>query len=259
MKLRALGLAAALGLGAGIWLVPQVLAQPQWDMVKVNLPYTVTVGEKTIPPGDYTIEQLHSDGSKVLLFYDGKGMKFETSAMTIPAVGNTDETPEHTTVSLRHIGDDYYIDKIFIQGKDYGYQIPLPDRIKAREKEMTSVSVAANSSTSSTSTVTTTNTTPPPPPPVADTTPAPAPVPPPAPTPAPVVTTPPPAPEPQAAPDTTPAPPAPVVSDEGSANREKRSNDDNAPAMPATSAGWLAMLLSGGTLSGAGMMLRRKR
>jgi LPXTG-motif cell wall-anchored protein len=29
--------------------------------------------------------------------------------------------------------------------------------------------------------------------------------------------------------------------------------------MPATSAGWLAMLLSGGTLSGAGMMLRRRK
>jgi len=29
--------------------------------------------------------------------------------------------------------------------------------------------------------------------------------------------------------------------------------------MPATSAGWLAMLLSGGTLSGAGMMLRRRQ
>ena len=127
MNIRVVGLAAALGLGAGIWIAPQAMAQPQWDTVKVNLPYTVNLGDKTMPPGDYTIQQMRSDDSKILLFYNGNGMKFETSAMTIPALGKTDQTPEHTTVSLRHIGDDYYFDKIFIQGKDYGYEFPLPD------------------------------------------------------------------------------------------------------------------------------------
>jgi LPXTG-motif cell wall-anchored protein len=38
-------------------------------------------------------------------------------------------------------------------------------------------------------------------------------------------------------------------------------NDNGAAdrSMPNTSAGWLMMLLSGGTLSGAGLALRRKR
>jgi LPXTG-motif cell wall-anchored protein len=40
-----------------------------------------------------------------------------------------------------------------------------------------------------------------------------------------------------------------MASNTNSANRE----------MPNTSAGWVMMLLGGGTLSGAGMMLRRKR
>ena len=66
--------------------------------------------------------------------------------------------------------------------------------------------------------------------------------------------------EPQASAE-TPQQPATPPSD-GSANREKQpagDNTDNTPKMPATSAGWLAMLLGGGSLSGAGMMLRRKR
>ena len=50
--------------------------------------------------------------------------------------------------------------------------------------------------------------------------------------------------------------PSPAPAPEPSANR-----DEPAPApqsLPATSADWLMMLLSGGTLSGAGLMLRRK-
>lgn len=150
MKIRTVVFAAAIGLGPGVWLAQQALAQPEWDVVHVNLPYTVMLGHKTLPAGDYTIQQLHSEGSTVLLFYNGNGMKFETSALTIPAVGNTDETRDKTSVTLHHIGTDYYFDKIWIQGKDYGYEFPLPAGAKEREKEMTAVSVPAQATVTST-------------------------------------------------------------------------------------------------------------
>jgi hypothetical protein len=276
MKIRTIVLAAAsLGLGPATCMLPQASAQPLWDVVHVSLPYTVTVGHKTLSPGDYTIQQLHSaDNSPVLLIYGNNGMKFETSAMTIKALDLN--TPEDTSVILHHVGDDYYFDKIWIQGKNYGYEFPLPSRLKSREKEMAAVNVKASATTTNTATEPTstpdtdadrddavaapttqpainTNT--------ADTTPVPPPTP--------VTdqnTTPPPVPEPQA---TTPiadnsqtAAPVPAPSSETSANRERRpdtDNTDSSPSMPSTSAGWLAMLLSGGTLSGAGMMLRRRR
>ena len=265
MKIRTIVLAAAsLGLGPATCMLPQASAQPLWDVVHVSLPYTVTVGHKTLSPGDYTIQQLHSaDNSPVLLIYGNNGMKFETSAMTIKALDLN--TPEDTSVILHHVGDDYYFDKIWIQGKNYGYEFPLPSRFKSREKEMAAVNVKASATTTNTATeptstpdtdadrddavaapttqpATNTNT--------ADTTPVPPPTP---------VTdqnaTPQPVPEPQATPLSTP-------STGNSANRERRPDADNtnsAPSMPSTSAGWLAMLLSGGTLSGAGMMLRRRR
>src|SRR4051794_4739228 len=102
MKIRTMMLATTLALGTASF-GPQLSAQPLWDVVKVNLPYTVTLGHKTLPPGEYTIQQLRSPGSKVLLIYNQDGMKFQTSAMTINAMKN--ETPEDTTVSLHHIGD----------------------------------------------------------------------------------------------------------------------------------------------------------
>ncbi len=48
-----------------------LLAQgPLYDKVMVNLPYTVTIGDHTLQPGDYVIKQMPSaDNSRVLLIY----------------------------------------------------------------------------------------------------------------------------------------------------------------------------------------------
>jgi cobalamin biosynthesis Mg chelatase CobN len=122
-------------------------AQPLWDRVDVNLPYSVTIGDQTLQPGNYVIQQLDdpSGGSQVLLIYSDNGMKFKTSALTIPALQN--RTQPNTRVILHHIGNDYYFDKVWIQGKDYGYEFPLPNSVKMRQREaMQPVSVAANAS-----------------------------------------------------------------------------------------------------------------
>jgi hypothetical protein len=260
MKIRTMMLstAATLGLGAAVWMAPHLSAQTMWDVIQVNLPYAVTLGDKTLPPGQYTIKQLQGDdNSPVLQIFNGSGQKFETAAMTVHTVDP--DTPQKTSISLHHIGDSYYIDKIWVAGKNYGYEIPLPKNAREREIEAASVSVPAQNSTTSTTTssdTTTTSTvttadnstaTPPPPPPVPEpvmSTPAPEPAP---------------APQPQASPDTQQPPATPPPSDDNSANREKQPDSGNAPSMPATSAGWLAMLLSGGTLSSAGMILRRRK
>jgi hypothetical protein len=221
----------------------QIAAQPLNDRVEVNLPYSVTIGDKILQPGNYTIQQLDSSGanSPVLLIYGDNGMKFETSAMTISALEN--RTQSDTRVILHHIGNDYYFDKIWIQGKDYGYEFVLPNNVKQRENEASQpVSVTASASSMPAA----------PAPPAAAAEPAPAPEPVPAPEPAPAAVqaeTPPntanremtePAPAP--APELTPSPAA-----------------DETPTMPHTDAGWLIMLLSGGTLTGVGASLRRKR
>jgi hypothetical protein len=231
----------------------KIQAQPLNDRVEVNLPYSVTIGDKILQPGNYTIQELDSiSKSPVLLIYGDNGMKFETSAMTIGAVEN--RTQPGTRVILHHIGNDYYFDKIWIQGKDYGYEFVLPNNVKQRENEASQpVSVAANASSMPAAPAPPTLG--PQPAPAAEPTPAPEPAVAPEPAPATVqpetqpdntanreMTEPAPAPAPTPAPELTPAPAA-----------------DEAPAMPHTDAGWLMMLLSGGTLTGVGASLRRKR
>jgi hypothetical protein len=149
MKIRTMMITAGVvALGLAAWNTPSKAQGPMYDRVNVNLPYTVTVGNRTLQPGDYVIQQLRDQGggSRVLLIYSDNGMKFETSAMTIPALDQN--TPESTKVVLHHFGNDYYFDKVWIQGKDYGYEFPVPDSVKSRERErMQPISVAATYST----------------------------------------------------------------------------------------------------------------
>jgi len=240
MKTRSFTFAAsALALGLATLVMPrQIQAQPLWDRVDVNLPYSVTIGDRILQPGSYVIQQLDSPsgGSQVLLIYGDNGMKFETSALTIPALEN--RTQPETRIMLHHIGNDYYFDKVWIQGKDYGYEFPLPNSVKMREKEsMQAVSIAANaSSVQATQTATTNQSTV-----QQQTTTQPVTEPP--------VTT-----QKQTTVAQNTMPPA---TEQNTANRSTEA--PAAPAMPHTSAGWLMMLLSGGALSGIGAKLRSKR
>jgi len=260
--------AGAMALAFAMWITHGLLqGQAMYDRINVSLPYTVTVGDKTLQPGDYTIQQLPSNGgaSRVLLIYSDSGMKFETSAMTIPALDIN--TARETQLILNHVGDDYYINKIWVQGKDYGYELPIPDKMKSRQNEkLAETTVSARSqSTSESETVKVDvnstsekaqNTTPANTAVTTETAQNTEPV-------AQPVT------EAAAQPVTQPAEqpvtqPSTPVSADNSADRaapdEQTPSGTPAPAeMPKTAAGWLTMLLSGGALSGAGLMLRRKR
>lgn len=212
-----------------------ILAQgPLYDKVIVDLPYSVTIGNKVLQPGNYVIRQNPSDGGggRVLLIYSDRGMHFETSALTIPTLDTL--TPKDTKVVLHRFGNDYFFDKIWIQGKNYGYEFPLPESVKSRERErMQPVNVAARyeatTAQQAQNTETRRNE-------VAQATPPPA---------------------------QQPAPPT--------ANREVPQTMAQATPpprqqepvpvprrMPHTDAGWLTMLISGGLLSASGLALRRR-
>jgi hypothetical protein len=238
--------ASALVLGLATFVAPStVQAQPMFDRVDVTLPYSVSIGDKTLQPGNYVIQQLDSasGGSQVLLIYGDNGMKFETSTLTIPTLQN--RTQPDTRVILHHIGNDYYFDKVWVQGKDYGYEFPLPNSVKQREKEaMAPVSVAANASSVPAATVqaattqaaTTTQQT----------------------TTQQATTTPVTTQQATTQPVTTTQAATTTQSTMQPATTQGTADRSTTPAMPHTDAGWLMMLLGGGALSGLGARLRRK-
>jgi hypothetical protein len=210
----------ALAAGLAVYTIGANAQGPLYDKVIVDLPYAVTINNTVLQPGHYVIRQMDDAGSnsRVLMIFGDNGMKLRATSLTIAALDIN--TPDKTSVILHHFGNDYYFDKVWIQGKNYGYEFPLPPSVKSREREqMQPYTVAATyqpTEQKQEETVAAQNTEPAP-----------------APAPAPqeeAVNTPPPAPE-----------PAP------------------APAMPHTAGNWLEFMLSGGMLSGAGMMIRKLR
>ena len=134
MKVRNIALtASAFLLMVGTFVA--VKAQgPLYDRVAVDLPYTVTVRDTTLQPGQYVIQRLVGDNSnRVVQIFGNNGKKFETPILTIATVDN--KSPDKTEVVLYRFGSDYYFDKIWIQGKDYGYEFPLPKDVQSRESE----------------------------------------------------------------------------------------------------------------------------
>jgi len=104
------------------------------DGVKVTLPQPVTVGEKVLQPGEYEIRRASQFQDQILRIYNNDKMVYETNVITVPTEDK--QTPEDSKVVLQHIGDNYYFDKIWIQGKDFGYEFALPDRVKALQREL---------------------------------------------------------------------------------------------------------------------------
>jgi len=219
---------------------------PLYDRVNVTLPYPVTVNGTVLQPGDYEIRQHESaaGGSRVVHFFKDGGMKLETTAMAIPALDN--RTPSETKLVLDRFGSDYYLNKIWVQGKDYGYEFPIPESVRLRENErmaaanITATYTAPAPAAATTAPATTTETT--------ETTTvdrterteiaqaAPAPEP---------------APQVEAAPAPAPAPeaaPAPMPFQ--SADRPERT-------MPSTASNWMNLLIGGALLASSGLALRQ--
>lgn len=135
MRVRNIAFTAGAFLLATVGTFVALRAQgPMYDKVIVDLPYSVTVRDTTLQPGQYIIQQLPSDNNnRVVQIFSNDGMKLETAVITVPALEN--KTPDKTEVLLHHFGNDYYFDKVWIQGKDYGYEFPLPNDVKSRENE----------------------------------------------------------------------------------------------------------------------------
>ena len=124
-----------------------LMSQGLTDGVKVTLPYPVTIDDVVLQPGEYEIRRPSSTNDQILRFFNNDELRHQTIALTIPA--EQERAAEDSKVILHHIGDKYYFDKIWIQGYSIGYEFPLPDRVRALQREL-AVTVPATVQSAST-------------------------------------------------------------------------------------------------------------
>ncbi len=216
-----------------------------YDRVDVSFAQNVIVNGTNLPAGRYEIRQLRNSGggARILFVSSDNGTKFEASGATIPIVSN--EVPSETKVILQHVGQNYYLNKIWIDGKDYGYEFPLPAEARNLMQERSeSLTLTATYRPEQPAQVAQAAPPPrpepapqpPPPPPQPERQPEAAPPPPPP--------TPQPEPTPEPKPEPAPPPPAPEPTP--------------APNMPATADNWVTLVTIGGALAGLGALLRKR-
>jgi hypothetical protein len=118
-KLSALmaGVCLAGLLGAGPAVAQMV------DVVRVTLSHGAMMGTIPLPPGEHTIRELTDIGSSasVIQIRSSAGASAAAMAMRIPEPNN--RRTGHTQVVLQRDGDKYHIDKIWLEGREYGYEL----------------------------------------------------------------------------------------------------------------------------------------
>ena len=116
MKKTVLALSVCLGSMLGV-----AFAQTGSSLT-VTLPYAANLGKTTLPAGAYTVREVQANGNAAALeFKSISGLSVNVMATEIP--NDTDKLANRTEVVLKSDGEKYQIDKVYFEGRSYGFQI----------------------------------------------------------------------------------------------------------------------------------------
>jgi hypothetical protein len=105
------------------------------DAFVLQLPHPVVVGRRVLQPGRYTCQQLYIAGSDlpVLTIRGDDGVNVNIAATISPTF--TAFAPADTQATYYHIGNNYYFNRIWVQGLNYGYKFRLPKNLRRQAAE----------------------------------------------------------------------------------------------------------------------------
>jgi hypothetical protein len=111
------------------------------DRFDISLSHPVTIGNKVLQPGNYSLEPVNIAGGdapvlSISLVKPDNGLKYETAAMVSPKLEKFNYVQPETRVVLRQIGNSYYFARIWVKGQSYGYNFPLPKGVKGPGTEV---------------------------------------------------------------------------------------------------------------------------
>lgn len=101
------------------------------DRIMVDMPYRVAVADTVLNPTKLEIREVSDN---VLQFFNSNELKVEATVFTIPTFDNQ-PSPETRVVLRKYGNDEYYIDRIWLEGKTYGYEFRIPERVRSWERE----------------------------------------------------------------------------------------------------------------------------
>jgi len=108
------------------------LAIAQTGNVHANVPFSFSVGRRTLPAGTYNIGPI-SSGSMVLLV---QGRSGNSSMMAGSNAAESNKAADKTKLVFRRYRDQYFLAEIWVEGATRGRQLPKSSREKELAKEL---------------------------------------------------------------------------------------------------------------------------
>lgn len=93
------------------------------DAMRIRLPFEATAGRATLPAGDYLVRLLPSDDNACVLEFSSETGHVAVLAAAVQ-ISTADNAPaKQSETLLFHIGNKYTIAKVFMQGRNLGYEL----------------------------------------------------------------------------------------------------------------------------------------
>ena len=120
MKKQAFGVFAVLSL---ILMLTAASVRAQSKRSSITIPFTFTVGEDTLPAGEYTVEPTRKDSDNIWLIQsksENDSVLFTTNSVW------TTETQEQTRLVFNKYHGRYFLSQIWNSGDNSGRELRIP-------------------------------------------------------------------------------------------------------------------------------------
>lgn len=134
MKKQTLRIVSVLSLLVAVMLTTATAAHAQASRsVVVSIPFEFTVGQKTLPAGDYIVKRAtrNSDASLLVQSTDGR-----RSAMVTTHSVETRATQRKAKLDFHKYGDQFFLARVWTPGVNAGRQINKSSAERALEREL---------------------------------------------------------------------------------------------------------------------------
>jgi hypothetical protein len=109
-----------------------------------NIPFQFSVGNKTLPAGEYTVRQVNPSSDNAVLQLRSKDGSASAMVQMTSVIGKARES---AMLIFNRYGNHYFFAQAWIDGEDSGLQAPKARAERATERELAGVKMATESVT----------------------------------------------------------------------------------------------------------------
>lgn len=107
-----------------------------------NIPFQFSIGNKSLPAGEYTVQSISDDSSYVVLRIQSRDGKTSAMLLTSTVKG---KAPARSRLVFHRYGNEYFFTQAWVDGDSTGLEAQKSRAERAAERELTAIKMATES------------------------------------------------------------------------------------------------------------------